>query len=174
MLNTGKPLKKLAGCALCCLGAAAALAGPPPGNSAGGLLGRASGLLAGTPAHSPARRLDFQRLDLRPPETLSGGRASAPETLSGGRASAPIGDSAAVFPSAKRAPLGATTAAEEDLPGGRPFATLRMESKVHEMERRVPHEGLPIARLWETKTALLHFGLSPRGKPGLWLIQKVP
>ena len=36
------------------------------------------------------------------------------------------------------------------------------------------HEGLPVARLWETKTALLHFGLSPRGKPGLWLIQKVP
>ena len=42
------------------------------------------------------------------------------------------------------------------------------------MERRVPHEGLPVARLWETKTALLHVGLSPRGKPGLWLIQKVP
>ena len=60
------------------------------------------------------------------------------------------------------------------MPGSRNFATLRMESKVHEMERRVPHEGLPIARLWETKTALLHFGLSPRGKPGLWLIQKVP
>ncbi len=164
MLNKGTPLKKLAGCALCCLGAAAALAGPPPGNSAGGLLGRASGLLAGAPSHSPARRLDFQRLDLRPPDTLSGG----------GRASAPIGDSSAVFPSAKRAPLGATTAGEDDVPGSRNFATLRMESKVHEMERRVPHEGLPIARLWETKTALLHFGLSPRGKPGLWLIQKVP
>jgi hypothetical protein len=163
MLNKGTPLKKLAGCALCCLGAAAALAGPPTGNSPGGLLGRASGLLAGTRAHSPATRLDFQRLDLRPPETLSGGRAFAP-----------IGDSSAVFPSAKRAPLGATTGAEQDLPGGRNFATLRMESKVHELERRVPHEGLPIARLWESKTALLHFGLSPRGKPGLWLIQKVP
>ena len=163
MLNKGTPLKKLAGCALCCLGAAAALAGPPPGNSPGGLLGRASGLLAATRAHSPATRLDFQRLDLRPPETLSGGRASAP-----------IGDSSAVFPSAKRATTGATSGAEEDLPGGRNLAPLRMESKVHELERRVPHEGLPVARLWETKTALLHFGLSPRGKPGLWLIQKVP
>jgi hypothetical protein len=162
MLNNGKPLKRLLSCALCCLGAAAAVAGPPAGSSSGGLLGRASGLLAGTPSHSPARRLDFQRLDLRPPETFSGGRTSAP-----------IGDSAAVFPSAKHAQLGATTGAEEDVPGGRNFAALRMESKVHEMERRVPHEGLPIARLWETKTALLHFGLSPRGKPGLWLIQKV-
>ena len=163
MLNKGTPLKKLAGCALCCLGAAAALAGPPPGNSTGGLLGRASGLLAGTPSRSPARRLDFQKLDLRPPESLSGGRASAP-----------TGDSAAVFPSAKRAAPGTGTGADEELPGGRNFATLHMESKVHEMARHVPHEGLPIARLWETKTALLHFGLSPRGKPGLWLIQKVP
>jgi hypothetical protein len=163
MLNNGKPLKKLASCALCCLGAAAAVAGPPPSNNVGGLLGRASGLLAGTASHSPARRPDFQRLDLRPPDALSGGRASAL-----------VGDSAAAFPSAKRAPLGTTAADQDDLPGGRNFAPLRMESKVHEMERRVPHEGLPIARLWETKTALLHFGLSPKGKPGLWLIQKVP
>jgi hypothetical protein len=164
MLSNGKPLKKLASCALCCLAAAAAaVAGPPPGNSAGGLLGRASGLLAATPSHTPARRLDFQSLDLRPPEALPGGRASAS-----------IRDSQTVFPSAKRTQLGSTTGAEEDLPGGGHWATLRMESKVQEMERRVPREGLPVARLWETKSALLHVGLSPRGKPGLWLIQKVP
>jgi len=161
MLNNGTRQKKLASCALCCLAAAAAVAGPPPGNSSGGLLGRASGLLAATPSHSPARRLDFQSLDLRPPETLSG-RAS------------PVGDSSAVFPSAKRAQLGTATGGEQNLPGGANLATLRMESKVQEMERRVPREGLPFARLWETKTALLHVGLSPRGKPGLWLIQKVP
>jgi hypothetical protein len=77
MLNKGTPLKKLAGCALCCLGAAAALAGPPPGNSAGGLLGRASGLLAATRAHSPATRVDFQKLDLRPPETVRRARLCA-------------------------------------------------------------------------------------------------
>jgi hypothetical protein len=63
---------------------------------------------------------------------------------------------------------------EADLPGGAKLATLRMENKVQEMERRVPREGLPVARLWETKTALLHVGLSPKGKPGLWLMQKVP
>jgi len=143
--------------------AAAAIAGPPSGNGAAGLLGRASGLLAATPSRRPTSRLDFQALDLRPPETLSGGRASAP-----------IGDSAAAFPSAKRAQQGTTTGAQEDIPGGSNLATLRMESKVQEMERRVPREGLPLARLWETKTALLHVGLSPRGKPGLWLMQKVP
>jgi hypothetical protein len=163
MLNQGKPLKKLACCALCCVAAAAAVAGPPPAGNSSGLLGRASGLLAATPSHSPASRLDFQRLDLRPPDTLAGGRPSAP---------GPVEDSQSVFPSAKHAQPGMTSAAE-DLPGGN-TATLHMESKVHELVRHVPHEGLPVARLWETKTALLHVGLSPKGKPGLWLIQKLP
>jgi hypothetical protein len=164
MLTTGKALKRLASCALCCVTAAAAFAGPPTGNSPGGLLGRASGLLAQTPSRRPASGLDFQRLDLRPPETPAGGHASAAGA-----------DSAAAFPSAKRAQYGLSAGAEENLPGGSSAVqTLRMENKVQEMERRVPREGLPVARLWETKTALLHVGLSPKGKPGLWLMQKVP
>lgn len=162
MLNSGNALGKLTCCALCCAAAAIAVAAPPSGNSPGGLLGRASGLLTATPPRSPAGHLDFQRLDLRAPETLAGGHGSS------------NGDSAAVFPSAKRAQAGAASAAEQDLPGTANLAQLRMESKVQELERRVPREGLPVARLWETKTALLHVGLNPRGKPGLWLIQKVP
>jgi len=42
------------------------------------------------------------------------------------------------------------------------------ETLVHRFRR----EGLPIARLWENHAALLSLGFSPRGKPGLWLIQK--
>jgi hypothetical protein len=115
-------------------------------------------MLNPTAPHSAASHFEFHRLDLRPPETLF-------------RSSGTEGDSA--FPSSsKRAEAGAATGAQEELTSG--LGTLRMESKVHELERRVPREGLPIARLWETKTALLHVGLSPRGKPGLWLIQKVP
>jgi hypothetical protein len=38
---------------------------------------------------------------------------------------------------------------------------------------RVRREGLPFARLWESKSVLLSIGLSPKGKPGLWLIQKI-
>jgi hypothetical protein len=161
--NATKPLRKLASCALCCLAAATALAAPPAGTRQGGLLGsngllgKASGLLAA----SPARRAEFQRLDLRPPETLSGARA-------------PVGDTEAAFPSPRHSQLDAAAGADESEIGGAKMATLRMESKVQELERRVPREGLPVARLWETKTALLHVGLSPRGKPGLWLIQKVP
>ncbi len=42
------------------------------------------------------------------------------------------------------------------------------------LARRIHREGLPVARLWETKSALLSIGLNQRGKPGLWLTQKIP
>jgi hypothetical protein len=38
---------------------------------------------------------------------------------------------------------------------------------------RVHREGVPIIRLWNSKSALLSIGLNQKGKPGLWLIQKV-
>jgi len=43
---------------------------------------------------------------------------------------------------------------------------------IQDLVQKVHREGLPVARLFETKSALLHLGLSPRGKPGLWLVQK--
>jgi hypothetical protein len=43
---------------------------------------------------------------------------------------------------------------------------------VQEFVRRLHREGLPVARLFETKGTLVHLGLSPKGKPGLWLVQK--
>ena len=49
---------------------------------------------------------------------------------------------------------------------------MRARATVQEFVQRVHREGLPVARLFETKSALLHLGLSPRGKPGLWLVQK--
>jgi hypothetical protein len=39
---------------------------------------------------------------------------------------------------------------------------------------RARREGLPIIRLWNSKSALLSIGLNQKGKPGLWLIQKTP
>ena len=43
---------------------------------------------------------------------------------------------------------------------------------VQDFVRRAHREGLPVARLFETKGALVHLGLNPKGKPGLWLVQK--
>jgi hypothetical protein len=87
------------------------------------------------------------------------------------------------FPSARRAsksepieeqPL------EEHLPSlrntalGNPGLAMKNTNRAEELTRRLHREGLPVARLWETRSALVSLGLSPRGKPGIWLIQKVP
>jgi hypothetical protein len=63
---------------------------------------------------------------------------------------------------------------KQQLPAlGADVAAQPTRSEAEELVRRLHREGLPIARLWETHTALISLGLSPRGKPGLWLIQKV-
>jgi hypothetical protein len=49
----------------------------------------------------------------------------------------------------------------------------RIRPPIEELARHIQHEGLPIARLWENQSALVHLGLNQRGKPGLWLVQKV-
>jgi hypothetical protein len=49
----------------------------------------------------------------------------------------------------------------------------RIRPPLAELARHLQHEGLPIARLWENNSALIHLGLNQRGKPGLWLVQKV-
>ena len=48
----------------------------------------------------------------------------------------------------------------------------RTPGRVEEMALRFHREGLPLARLWENKSALVSLGLNPKGKPGLWLTQK--
>jgi hypothetical protein len=49
---------------------------------------------------------------------------------------------------------------------------MRSHPTMQDFVQRVRHEGLPVARLFESKSALVHLGLSPKGKPGLWLVQK--
>jgi hypothetical protein len=48
----------------------------------------------------------------------------------------------------------------------------RLPSRAEEFARRVHREGLPVARLWENKSALVSLGLNEKGKPGLWVMQK--
>jgi hypothetical protein len=64
----------------------------------------------------------------------------------------------------------------------RPSAFGAGEMSVHEMSQgqiiveRMQHihrEGLPIARLWESKSAVVSIGLNQRGKPGLWFTQRM-
>lgn len=48
----------------------------------------------------------------------------------------------------------------------------RIPSRAEQFARRFHREGLPVARLWENKSALVSLGLNEKGKPGLWIVQK--
>ena len=93
-------------------------------------------------------------LDLRPPARLA---------LSE--------DKPAAFPSAIIHRQFGATEQTIQMPSGASIARIR--PPIEEMARRIQHEGLPLARLWENQSALVHIGLNPHGKPGLWLVQKV-
>ena len=56
---------------------------------------------------------------------------------------------------------------------GGPAPQTRIPGRVEEFAQRVHREGLPVARLWENKSALVSLGLNQKGKLGLWIIQKV-
>jgi hypothetical protein len=44
-----------------------------------------------------------------------------------------------------------------------------MESMAHNFHQ----DGLPIAKLFQNSTSLVHVGLNPKGKPGLWVVHKL-
>lgn len=124
---------------------------------------------------------EIGRLDLRAPSDFGAARAAsdAPAEPSPAGLAA---SSFAPFASARRAlrnePLEERPIEEDSSAGsaGLRNTALAMKniSRAEELTRRLHREGLPVARLWETRSAMLSLGLSPRGKPGIWLIQKVP
>jgi hypothetical protein len=106
-------------------------------------------------------------LDLRPP------RVSSPTIIRGGGAAA---STFTPFPSVTHpSDAGKASLATDDR---RPTAVLigelnfQVMGQAQMLARRIHQEGLPVARLVETKSALLSIGLNQRGKPGLWLTQK--
>jgi hypothetical protein len=108
--------------------------------------GRAPAEVGDHPAH----------LDLQPP-SLSELAGLLPER-----------SSSAGMPSAHK-----RTSLEENLPALRAIPAERPASHLQAMAQKFGREGLPLARLWENHSALLSSGLSPKGKPGLWLVQKI-
>jgi hypothetical protein len=80
--------------------------------------------------------------------------------------------SAERFPSSLHRPPGGVET-QMQLPDlGAQVTQARIPSRMEEFARRVHKEGLPVARLWENKSALLSLGLNQKGKPGLWIVQK--
>src|SRR6202046_605377 len=70
--------------------------------------------------------------------------------------------------------LGGQSREQNDFPAqGSLEPPSRMESPMQAFAHRVHREGLPVARLFENKSALVSLGLNQKGKPGLWIIQKI-
>ena len=134
--------------------------------AAGGLcaIGGTSPVDAAPPNNRETRTT--AQLDLRPPPLPAIGH---------GRESSPAGES---FPSSihhldhlnldldegYRLPHAALDAGELG------FRTI---SPVEAIASRIRRQGLPIARLWQSKSALLSIGLNQKGKLGLWLTKKL-
>jgi hypothetical protein len=115
------------------------------------------------------------RLDLRAPSDFGTARAASVCP------SEPSASSSVPFPFVRRTsrnePIEEQPIEEDSLANaGLRNTNLAMKniSRVEELTRRLHREGLPVARLWETRSAMVSLGLSPRGKPGIWLIQKIP
>jgi len=132
---------------------------------------RSAGASAGAQNERQSER-EYGRLDLRVPSDFTAARSAAD---SGAERSASESEP---FPSVRHASKDEST--EEPLSSransGFGDTTLAMKntSRAEELTRRIHREGLPLARLWETRSALVSVGLSPRGKPGIWLTQKIP
>jgi hypothetical protein len=113
-----------------------------------GTIGLMNTALASPPVHRAA--LDLQ---LPPAETIAAEKT--PTT----------------FPSLRRrTPGGQEQIQPSGLGSERPQG--RIPGRVEELALRFHREGLPIARLWENKSALVSLGLNQKGKPGLWFVQK--
>jgi hypothetical protein len=108
------------------------------------------------------------KLDLRAPAEVSAGSAST-----GGFHALAV-DSLA-FPSVRRTSDDTRARLEEQLPSlGTAGLVAHPMSRAEQLATRFRREGLPVARLFESHSALLSLGLNQRGKPGIWLIQKLP
>lgn len=172
MSNEGWTFWKWVACGVVGIALAASAAAAPP--LKGALFPRSGGdsnpgRLSGF--RPSADRPTLARLDLRAPDDLPASTAAA-------RPHGPVADAdpaAEAFPALHRS-VGDSTRAklEQDLPSlGSDGMAVRPASRAEEMARRFRHEGLPVARLFETRSALVSLGLNQRGKPGIWLIQKI-
>jgi hypothetical protein len=103
-------------------------------------------------ASPPIHRLT---LDLQPP---------APEVT-------PAEKTPTTFPSMRRRTLADLEQAQQSSSSSE-SRQARIPGRVEELVLHFHREGLPLARLWENKSALISLGLNPKGKPGLWITQK--
>ena len=114
---------------------------------------------AGVTAHAAASpmRLPANRLDLAPPTIPLTASEKSPES----------------FPSVGH--HGAAAADNEVKFGGlgNSIGNQRVPGRAEQLVRNFHRDGLPVARLFQSENSLVHLGLNQKGKPGLWIVQKI-
>jgi len=104
------------------------------------------------------------RLDLRVPSDQTAGNEAVAEPVSAPASHAPA--SHWLF------------ASEPPRADARAFSPPAAESghimsPMQTMMHNYRQEGLPVAKLFQSNQSLVHLGLNPKGKPGLWIIHKL-
>jgi hypothetical protein len=141
----------LAGCSS--LAATAADAGEPLTKMATSIIhAGANGRTAASPMHLPANRLD-----LAPPAIPIATHEQAPES----------------FPSFNHHSAAASEAQAKFGAMSNPIGNQRVPSRAEQLVRNFHRDGLPVARLFQSENSLVHLGLNQKGKPGLWIVEKI-
>jgi hypothetical protein len=141
---------------LCGMGLSGSVVANPPLSAGKSLLSTIDSVRSASAAGSRygARQESVPKLDLRPPMDPMRARAPDPFALTS-HSAFDMDDSVA-------------------RPGfGTREAHFPLMSQPETLLHRVHREGVPIVRLWNSHSALLSIGLNQKGKPGLWLIQKI-
>lgn len=104
------------------------------------------------------------RLDLRPPaeppaETMAGNEAAAGSFSASGNHRLFAGPLASGFEVRASAPAASQGA--------------HIMSPMQTLAHNFRQEGLPLAKLFQNNESLVHLGLNPKGKPGLWIVHKL-
>lgn len=120
----------------------------------------------GESARSGAERQQSIKLDLRAPLSLSAPDGERPAL----RNESPPGS----FHAARLGVPMHPSLEESRLDLGTNAIPISTRSRAEELARRFQHQGLPVVRLFENHAALVSLGLNQHGKPGIWLIQKLP
>jgi hypothetical protein len=127
---------------------------------AGWLMGMAPAVAASPSARTPPASQPMSPLDLRAPAAVPAPMLEAEQQPSD------------AFPSLiRRAAAGAAVQRSFSL-GESEAAEIHGPPSMADLALRIHREGLPLVRLWQGNSALVHLGLNAKGKPGLWLLQK--
>jgi hypothetical protein len=107
------------------------------------------------PRASKAPERAAPRLDLRPPSQMQASEPVAAEAPAGAHR---LFNGESLFRSDAR------DSAE---------ASGHIMSPMQNLAHNFRQEGLPVAKLFQNSSSLVHVGLNPKGKPGLWIVHKV-